>query len=545
MSSAAAFLELRQFLGGLEISSRKLRESLQEKNKVFGVQGDVFVDGLAQTVVGVQSRLNDIETSVSGPPESRLSQVTMLEILQKCKAVHHANDAMLSALTAKLTKRGAWNAATAAVENQENVAPTVNSGGAYAPVTEHVVDEADASADAVSPAHEALLAAADEALPDANTNDADAVTDAPAASEEGLRRLSTAPHTPGGAGARENDEEARTPVLPDWKLSEATRNLVNVNNGPGYHTQRKEPLQRHVPQTADKYAARSPAPKRAATATKAAAAAAAAAAAPREVGAPMTPARDMNLSRISVSQSFDLQMQLGAEEDEPDMLTPQPVEKSVHLQQMEDDGTPKTPTLGTPFHTCRLRDAPGDRGVARKLDVDAALAPAGPGSAARNGGRKAAPARTPEAPRGARGAAGKVAPKTGPVPAPSIDAEDAAADVSGVSDIPSPPKMTIPRKRTTDVPATAAVATAPFVAPVTAEDWASVPPFLCKQTSAEKVDAAVAALNRFLADGGAAKLSAADMDRLMDKPVALILSNLKRFDVGTENGVKVYKMKKY
>jgi hypothetical protein len=30
----------------------------------------------------------------------------------------------------------------------------------------------------------------------------------------------------------------------------------------------------------------------------------------------------------------------------------------------------------------------------------------------------------------------------------------------------------------------------------------------------------------------------------MDKPYALILGNLKRYDVGNENGAKMYKMKK-
>jgi hypothetical protein len=428
------------------------------------------------------------------------------------------------------------------------------------------MEEDDAVADAVLP-HEAVAVPEDgPAVAADNDADADAAAEVPAAAsvvDDAHRRLSTAaPHTPGGVVA-ERDEEARTPVLPDWKLSAATRNLVGVNNhnnhnnnnnhGPGHHTQRKEPLQRHTvasaaaPQTTDKHAARSPAPKRAATtATKAAA-----------VSSPVTPSRDMNLSRISVSQSVDRHLRMGAEDaDEPEMLTPQPVEKSVHLQQLDNDGTPKTPTLGTPFHTTRLRDAPGARGVARKLDVDGPAAAGGPKSSA----RKAVPSRTPEASsRGARGAApvsgGKGAPAAVPEPPAKAEAAAAAApagalDVSlpaleDTSDLLSPPKMArlaVAKRAAAEAPAR--VPATSFIAPVTADEYASAPPFLLKQTKIEKVNEAVAALNHFLAQGGASTLSVADMDGLMDKPYALILGNLKRYDVGNENGTKVYKMKK-
>jgi hypothetical protein len=57
-------------------------------------------------VRAIQSRLEDIESSVCGPADSRLSQVTMLEILQKCKAVHQANESMIGILEKKLSAQG-------------------------------------------------------------------------------------------------------------------------------------------------------------------------------------------------------------------------------------------------------------------------------------------------------------------------------------------------------------------------------------------------------------------------------------------------------
>jgi predicted kinase len=70
------------------------------------IGAETFVAGIESNVRAIQERLEDIESSVCGPIESRLSQVTMFEILQKCKAVHQANDSMIMILEKKLSSQG-------------------------------------------------------------------------------------------------------------------------------------------------------------------------------------------------------------------------------------------------------------------------------------------------------------------------------------------------------------------------------------------------------------------------------------------------------
>ena len=375
MSSTAAFLELKQFLSGVEIDTKKLKESVTEKNvKVIGVKGDEFILGLEQTVLGVQSKLNEIECNVSGSPESRLSQVTMLEILQKCKAVHHANDTMLAVLVAKMNKRGyyAEKRAPAVVENQENVAPlrSVNNATKTPSSVPVVISMDVATVPAINEEEQpqetqASLWHSVESLPpmttaclmdnevveatssdinssclDNHNNNNDVVTHE--------RRLSEVVNTPSkfssdnGKTTGDEEEEATTPVLPSWKLSEATRHLVHQREEKT--TQRRQ----HVAVATDATKGgndlhrktnsqlRTPAQKLTATTTTATKQPTTSIKTTTpyvesnnnngndDADTPNTPVRcDMNLSRISMSQSF-VDLQLCANNEDADMLTPQP-----------------------------------------------------------------------------------------------------------------------------------------------------------------------------------------------------------------------------
>ena len=375
-------MELKQFLSGVEIDTKKLKEQVTEKSgKVFGVKGDEFILGLEQTVLGVQSKLNEIECTVSGSPESRLSQVTMLEILQKCKAVHHANDTMLAVLVAKMNKRGyyAEKRTHIVMENQENEAPlrSVNNSSSKkasissVPVVMEVLETVTVTTinEEEQPQEtQASLWNSVESLPpnsiidnevaeatsdNTDTNNKDAVTH-----EHRLGEVLSTPCKFSGKKnaddhrmAEEEEEEATTPVLPSWKLSEATRNLV--------HQKEEKPTQRRPQPALATDAAkggddhhrvttnsqlRTPGHKLTKTTTTATKLPTTSMKTTTpyvesnnkdndDAGTPNTPVRcDMNLSHISMSQSF-VDLQLCANNEDAEMLTPQPgkKEQSVRL----------------------------------------------------------------------------------------------------------------------------------------------------------------------------------------------------------------------
>jgi hypothetical protein len=88
MATASAYLHLKRLLTGIESTSQRLKANIDDEKspKLFlGAQGDDYVMSLEKKVQDVQLRLDTMEASVCGAIEIRLPQVTMVEILQKCK----------------------------------------------------------------------------------------------------------------------------------------------------------------------------------------------------------------------------------------------------------------------------------------------------------------------------------------------------------------------------------------------------------------------------------------------------------------------------
>ena len=108
MTSVNAFIEFKRFATGIELTSKKLKDKVTQEtiSSKLEIEHDAFVDNLKESVHNIQGKLDSIETKIHGPVESRLSQVTAIEILQRCKSLHDSNEEMLNYLINKYDQKG-------------------------------------------------------------------------------------------------------------------------------------------------------------------------------------------------------------------------------------------------------------------------------------------------------------------------------------------------------------------------------------------------------------------------------------------------------
>jgi hypothetical protein len=334
-TTAGAFLELKRFLTGIESTSQKLKASITDgkASKSFvGIEGDNFVHNLEENVLSVQSKLDLIESNVCGTVETRLSQVTMLEILQKCKALHNSNESMISVVEKRMSKHGyvipdksdeCIRNHKGSIEQEKLLIAHQNPAKEIEPS----VIEIDQSV--YHDDHKSIL---EENLNYGNDmNDLDITANQKNDFENSLY------DSPQGTVGSEN--EVVTPILHDWKLSGATRMLVLNKEGKGdvndtsimNKSRLTQPLQyEDEGNTPDQVNYES------------------------DGNTPKTPC-NMNQSYASMSQSFVASSgnRLFSTAIEPEMLTPQPIQSSYKPTYQNDD-SPVTPRLNTPFHTTRL-----------------------------------------------------------------------------------------------------------------------------------------------------------------------------------------------
>ena len=371
MSTAAAFLELKRFLTGVESTSQKLKANVTEEKSsasFHGLEGDAFVDSLESNVLSVQTRLDDIETNICGAIDTRLSQVTMLEILQKCKALHHANQEMITAVESHMTNYG-YIAPILPIESllEENecfapiVAVSVTINQEFTKLEESIQPDHDFGSDVMK------MGLASSKQND-DFLDVTLMNDDNSKSDDNMYNSPQNIKTPMALGS---EHEVKTPALPDWKLSEATRMLVQNKDGKDGRDFIKERVK--LSSLTD----------------------------------PTTPYNNLKLSQLngedSISKGSIPQLQtvfnnndpirnvshgVSSREQEIEIITPKALSQLSYnnnnnnkLQESyQDDGdSPKTPCLGTPFHTTRLRTmggipAAGDITPGSPVDVKVNLA---------------------------------------------------------------------------------------------------------------------------------------------------------------------------
>ena len=341
MATASAFLHLKRLLTGIESTSQRLKANIvdEKSSKSFvGVEGDDYVMSLEKKVQDVQLRLDTIEASVCGAVEIRLSQVTMVEIFQKCKNLHSANEEMIMAAEKRMIAYG-YSPPT----NSSEFLPTDNS---IEPVEGSTKVRNVVNDNAIG--MQTKLINAESALEQTSSpkNDREASASIVGEEEVDNHALLEAPYSdesnkgnspfdspaPNKMSQSEHYEnEVKTPALPDWKLSQATRMLVLKG-------ETKENLNKSVVQTA--YSSTPSASN-------------------SHLGkfdgiAPQTPGA-LDLSYPSIAQTSQLQPSVF----ESEMLTPKQItgiSYKVHTSFPIGD-SPATPNFGTPFHTTHLRNA--------------------------------------------------------------------------------------------------------------------------------------------------------------------------------------------
>jgi hypothetical protein len=354
MATASAFLHLKRLLTGIESTSQRLKANIVDEKSpksFLGAQGDDYVMSLEKKVQDVQLRLDTMEASVCGAIEIRLSQVTMVEILQKCKTLHSANEEMIMAAEKRMVAYG-----YSSPINSTDFLPADKGREPLDCSTkiEKIVDDNAIEIRSQSIDTESLLVRTSSPKNDrkAGTSidfeeeaDHHALREARYSDESNNENYQfDSPASNMMPQSEHFENEVKTPALPDWKLSQATRMLVLMG-------ETKENLNKSVMQTIY-----SSTPSASNT----------------HLGkfddiAPQTP-RSPDLSHPPFEQTSH--QPLGVFESE--MLTPKQITGiSYEMQTSLPSGdSPATPNFGTPFHTTHLRNVTTTTAACPSVDID-------------------------------------------------------------------------------------------------------------------------------------------------------------------------------
>lgn len=341
MSTAVAFLELKRLLTGIESTSQRLKAEIADikSSKPFvSVESDEFVDGLENKVRSVQVRLDAMESNICGAVENRLSQVTMMEILQKCKTLHNANEEMIQVAERRMAAYGYNPVSVSVYPNFEGQLDDVVSVAQLKEGMRNVIlqprDQESRTAQDLSMENDEIAGGAVD-----QTNETIELSDISVAAHVNTENDSymspAATRTP---LARGSEHEIKTPALPDWKLSEATRMLVKGDGKDALNTSRALPIIHNT----------------------------------------STPIHNQNTGHsdymMQTPDALDITTTSMAQTghypnvslfasnidhaDESGMLTPQPVKSAIYKSDipMSAGDSPPTPNIGTPFHTTNLRE---------------------------------------------------------------------------------------------------------------------------------------------------------------------------------------------
>ena len=341
MSTAVAFLELKRLLTGIESTSQRLKAEIKDvkSSKPFvSVESDEFVDGLENKVRSVQVRLDAMESNICGAVENRLSQVTMMEILQKCKTLHNANEEMIQVAERRMAAYGYNPISVSVYPNFEGQLDDVVSVAQIKEGMRNVMlqprdQESRIAQDLSTENNDIARGAVDQ------TNETIELSDISVAAHVNTENDSymspAATRTP---LARGSEHEIKTPALPDWKLSEATRMLVKGDGKDALNISRALPIIQdtsipiHSQNTGhNDYMMQTPDALDITTTSMA------------QTG------RYPNVSLFASNMDHT---------DESGMLTPQPVKSSMYKSDVliSAGDSPPTPNIGTPFHTTNLRE---------------------------------------------------------------------------------------------------------------------------------------------------------------------------------------------
>lgn len=327
MSTADEFLELQRLLAGIKSISTKL-ESIRAHGMTprarVGVECDDFMNH-------VETKSDTTETTAFDPVEKRLYVATLLDTLRRCKVLHATNEAMIVAAEKRMISLGCTAPLTSA-------ACPISNSSFSAIARNHAIYESTLKS----------LGSPPLCYVDVDAVDSTVMTDYPGGSHEILNACNidvesytfqspAVIRTPYSKGS---EHEVRTPALPDWNLSEATRILVQKGDPIEFISKNKaQPLQHnfsasyqcqgrldgdaiHTPVTLDLTCS--------------------------------SMAQIRHTSNRNTKNFNGTIMHL-----ESDMLTPQPVVRTACKRQTEIKScdSPTTPNLGTPFHTTHLRNA--------------------------------------------------------------------------------------------------------------------------------------------------------------------------------------------
>ena len=332
-----AFLELKRLLTGIESTSQRLKAEIKDvklSKPFISVESDKFVDALESKVRSVQSRLDAMESNICGVVENRLSQVTMMEILQKCKTLHNANDEMIRVAEKRMAVYG-----FDPISVYPNVDGQLDGIASFGKVEEGVRNMRLQPRDQDN-LIEQDSSQKDEKITGERVTFADETMDPSDISYINTENASyLSPAITKTPQARGSEHEIKTPALPDWKLSEATRMLVLKGDGKDVlNTSRAQTsfLNTSTPNQyqntdLDEYMIQTPDALDITT---------------------MSMAQTGHYPNVSLfPPNID-------HADESGMLTPQPVKGSIYKSdiQMSEGDSPLTPNIGTPFHTTNLRE---------------------------------------------------------------------------------------------------------------------------------------------------------------------------------------------
>lgn len=562
-STTELFIQLRKFCGTIELDARRLKQQLsdphasaQQKLNTTQEQDTEFVNALIAEVDAFMERLSTMEDRVHPKDSQGRSTPSIGDILTRCQVLHSYNIKMMEMLAAQIVEHNNSKAKAAeqADVNDENCHNGGNNGSARKTRSSLGGSSSSSGGGRRSSRGKAtpLQARAGDDEPERTEGgiyypgcSLQSILTPIAASAQALE-------TPPSAAS---DESGKTPVLPEWKLSEATRALVGVRGAittPG-------PRPSLIP------VAKSTERERA-----------------RQEYAYNGP---FSSTKVQQSQSLSLQgegeaapsAQCGASGISTLSLAGLKTPEQSHwgassASPVSSVKTPETPQMGSPLkqtllQSCATHTHTAEKPYSALSAIRASYAATAAKSATKTQleGRLLAMGLGMQSPGQSPGSVHSRAPTSGASLSGyslSMSGAGAGADCDSDASVDgdaamesmgmSPPKLSKllePRALSvlSSLPEVTSHVDCAWVPPLSAADWESVPAFLKKPVTLADVNRALGCLNACIAEAqsgaGESLLSSfLPRERVTDligdsaKPIILLLCHMKRLDVAKEGG---------
>jgi len=519
------FAQLRSFCFTIENDVAKLRKGVEKSGKngsgksssasSTSEQDEAFVRSLLDEVLVLRTKLEEMEENLLGPIDSRLAQVNVSEILDRCNALHESNAQLLACISARVLGKGKATITTGVDEEESMQDENTNCNNANSSrfldddngeekveeeeelfLSKRLMEEDEEQELQEGEEENAVLATKDAGNDEEGEEKAQARQVVDKLSQDLSLMMCSPPMRTSATALEDLDDDAneKTPVLAEWKLSEATRALV----GAGAYSR---------------------------------------------AGAACTPsssprAGPFSASKQSVAAIFSLAASAAPtpRAEQAAESSPYAMSKSIRVGTPD---TPVTPELGVVSSSAAALLTNQKSSSKKNSSVNSSVKKrrsSKSGNSSCSSSTTTSVSKTPVGYKFSASSSNNLHSST----AFSLDDSPASPASLGFS----PPRMAkLLQPRKVGSSSSNGEAWIPLVSEL---EWDQAPKFIKMQASLEMINEALGVLNNSISSTQRQSFSQIQIDTLVGaKPLVLGLVQLKRLDCGFEDGNKVYKVKRF